>query len=292
MATNRDAEAGGASLSTRESRVLVVTKTLKRTASGMAWFVRGASMVIGLAVVLALVVGVSSTALGGTGVGARFDLGKTNTVNAVSRLVGSIAGPTLQLDNNSTDTAATALDLQVEPGRAPMKVNSSARVANLNADKLDDREASSFASGVNGKATDADKLDGLDSSALLPGGNLPRGRTVRGHWILGWTADASDEFQAQAMSFGYTLDSAPTVHFVAKSTQSPPECPGSVTLPQAAPGHFCVYERAFSGDTGIAGLAVCSFSCPNADRSGAMVRGFSTRTGLVFTDGTWAVTAR
>ena len=38
---------------------------------------------------------------------------------------------------------------------------------NLNADRLDDREASSFADGVGGKATNAELLDGQDSSAFL-----------------------------------------------------------------------------------------------------------------------------
>jgi len=92
---------------------------------------------VGLAVILALTVGVVSTALAGTGAGARFNLGTTNTVNAVSTLVGSVAGPSLLIDNNSTNAAATALDLQVEAGKTPMKVNSDTKVANLNADKLD-----------------------------------------------------------------------------------------------------------------------------------------------------------
>src|SRR3712207_6732626 len=87
---------------------------------------KATTFMVGLAVILALTVGVASTALAGTGVGARFDLGKTNTVNAITKLVGSVAGPSIQIDNNSTNAAATALDLQVEPGKAPMKVNSEA----------------------------------------------------------------------------------------------------------------------------------------------------------------------
>src|SRR5918998_5613831 len=101
---------------------------------------RGTSVVVGLAVMLALVVGVASTALAGTGVGARLDLGVTNTVGQITKLVGSVAGPSLQIDNNSTNAPATALDLQVEPGKAPMKVNSDGQVANLNADKLDGQD--------------------------------------------------------------------------------------------------------------------------------------------------------
>jgi hypothetical protein len=88
-----------------------------------------------------------------------------------------------------------------------------------------------------------------------------------------------------------TLASSPTAHFVAKGATPPPECPGSVFLPQAAPGHLCVYERPVSSDTGVNAISVCNFNCLNADRFGAMVRGSSTRSGLVLTDGTWAVTA-
>jgi hypothetical protein len=107
----------------------------------VVWLGRAITFCVGLAVVLALTVGVVSAALAGTGVGARFDLGRTNTVSAVSKLVGSVAGPSLLIDNNSTNSAATALELQVETGKVPMKVNSGAKVANLNADKLDGMDA-------------------------------------------------------------------------------------------------------------------------------------------------------
>src|SRR3712207_2898074 len=110
---------------------------LKSAAKKVMWVGKATVFVVGLAVALALTVGVASTALAGTGVGARFDLGKTNTVNAVSKLVGSVAGPSLQIDNNSQNAAATALDLKVETGRPPMRVDSQARVDNLNADRLD-----------------------------------------------------------------------------------------------------------------------------------------------------------
>ena len=100
---------------------------------------RVTTFVVGLTVILAISVGVASTALAGTGLGATFNLGKTNTVNAVSKLVGSVAGPSLSIDNNSTSASATALDLRVEPGKTPMKVNSGMKVANLNVDKVDGR---------------------------------------------------------------------------------------------------------------------------------------------------------
>ncbi len=54
---------------------------------------RTTTFTVGLAVILALSMGLASTALAGTGVGARFQLGQTNTVNAITKLVGSVVGP-------------------------------------------------------------------------------------------------------------------------------------------------------------------------------------------------------
>jgi len=87
--------------------------------------------------------------LAGTGVGATFNLGKKNTVNAISKLVGSTASSMLLVDNNG---AGTALDLKVGPATtpaadktvAPMKVDSQAKVANLNSDELDGKDFSAF----------------------------------------------------------------------------------------------------------------------------------------------------
>jgi hypothetical protein len=110
-------------------------------------------MVLGLALVLALLFGVASMALAGTGVGSVFNLGVKNTVGAVTQLVSSEGagpnGPMLRIDNNG---AGTALDLRVGSPTTPpafktvppMKVDSGARVANLNADLLDGKEMSNI----------------------------------------------------------------------------------------------------------------------------------------------------
>ena len=118
--------------------------TIKGAASRVMWVGRATVFLVGLAVILALVVGFASAALAGTGVGATFNLGKLNTVNRVSQLVGATNNAMLLVDNRSTGTDATALDLRVNAGRAPMRVDSSTAVANLNADYVDGRSASSF----------------------------------------------------------------------------------------------------------------------------------------------------
>jgi hypothetical protein len=74
---------------------------LGSVAKKVTWLARATTTVVGLAIMLALVLGVASTALARTGVGATLDLGKTNTVDAVSKLVGSVAGPSLKVDNTT-----------------------------------------------------------------------------------------------------------------------------------------------------------------------------------------------
>lgn len=119
-----------------------------------------------LAIVLSL--SLASPALAGTGVGAVFNIGVTNTVNAVTTLVGTTTGSMLSITNNSTGTAARALTvtsksasgntiystntgggpalgLSVPAGRAPMKVSSgAAKVINLDADKLDGQDSAAY----------------------------------------------------------------------------------------------------------------------------------------------------
>jgi hypothetical protein len=201
----------------------IAKKTMGTVLAATMWAGRATTFMVGLAVVLALTVGLASTALAGTGVGARFDLGKTNTVNAVTKLVGSVVGPSLQIDNNSADAAATALDLQVEPGKAPMKVSSDAKVANLNADKLDGIDSGSyfFSTYILSETTDGTsgepRLDavfcdagdftvgggysGVDrgTHVLRSGPNSGNGVNERG-WTVQWSNDSTpDTINVQAV---------------------------------------------------------------------------------------------
>ena len=70
----------------------------------------------------------------GSGVGAVFNLGKTNKVNATSSLTGSTKHSMPSVTNKG---GGTALSLQVAKGKPPFSVNSSARVSKLNAGLLD-----------------------------------------------------------------------------------------------------------------------------------------------------------
>ena len=80
---------------------------LRSIVGKVLWVGRTAATAFGLALVLALVFGVATTAIGATG--GKFILGKANSATTVSKLTASIAGPVLTLVNQSTNAAATAL---------------------------------------------------------------------------------------------------------------------------------------------------------------------------------------
>ncbi len=135
-------------------------------------------------VVVATVVGASS-ATAHTADRAMFHLGHSNTANAWSMLSANVADrAALYLTNTNTAAGSTALELRVAPGHGPLRVYSSTKVTNLNADQLDGKDSSAFL-GKTEKAADSDKLDGLDSSAFLDSNNMyalisANGTLVRG----------------------------------------------------------------------------------------------------------------
>ena len=95
---------------------------------------------VGTAVAVIAITGAAS----GSGVGAVFNLGETNTVNATSSLTGSTKHSMLSVTNKGS---GTALSLHVGKGKAPFSVSSSGRVANLNASMLGGLAASRFVQG-------------------------------------------------------------------------------------------------------------------------------------------------
>ena len=99
---------------------------LRSTASKVMWVGRATVFLLGVAVILALLFGVASTALAHGGEKGFFHLGHKNVSKKVSTLIKKGTGP--------------ALNLQVGSG-PPLAVSSSDRVDNLNADQLDDKDS-------------------------------------------------------------------------------------------------------------------------------------------------------
>jgi hypothetical protein len=134
---------------------------IKSALGKVMWLGRATVFVVGLAVILALVVGVASTALGANG--GNFILGSlNNSATAITKLTGTVGGnPALRVSNPSTATGSTALDLQVATGKAPMKVNRTTKVTNLNADAVDGRDGSTLL------ANNQVRADGTQTSSFI-----------------------------------------------------------------------------------------------------------------------------
>jgi hypothetical protein len=168
---------------------------------------------VGLAVVLALTVGLATTALAAVP-GDPFKLGKNNTVNQISQLVGTTASSMLRIDNNG---GGTALQLLVEPGKAPLAVNAEAGTAtNLSADELDGKDGSAFFSGktyvvtrfFSGSGGGANRVASADCDSgdrVLSGGGT--GNTDQDDQLLlsepfgqGWDVVVSDNGSASTIT--------------------------------------------------------------------------------------------
>jgi hypothetical protein len=100
------------------------------------------SVIIGVGAAAAVIA--ITGAASGSGVGAAFNLGKTNTVNATSSLTRSTKHSMLSVTNKG---AGPALSLNIGRGKAPFSVNSSGQVAGLNASMLSGLAASQFVLG-------------------------------------------------------------------------------------------------------------------------------------------------
>jgi hypothetical protein len=114
---------------------------IKNIFSRVMWIGRATVFAVGFTVTLALMLGIATAALAAVP-GDPFKLGKINTIDGLSTLIGSTSTPMLRIDNNG---GGTALDLQVQPGKAPMRVNAEAgKATNLNADRLDGQDSSAL----------------------------------------------------------------------------------------------------------------------------------------------------
>lgn len=97
-----------------------------------------AALAVGLAVMLAVLLGVATMALAAAP-GDPFRLGRLNVIDRISVLRGESNGPMLRVFNRGN---GPALDLRTKAGKPLLTVNSAARVPMLNADKVDGKDAS------------------------------------------------------------------------------------------------------------------------------------------------------
>jgi hypothetical protein len=125
----------------------------------------------------------------------------------------------------------------------------------------------------------------------FPSGDIPAGKTIRGHFALYDRATAASEYQYTSISFGFRLASPPTIHYIKNGAAAPAECPGSVAAPEAAAGHLCVYESATISNVAADRNAWLGLMPASTGRIGAAVYTSSAAAGFYYTLGTWAVTS-
>jgi hypothetical protein len=103
---------------------------------------------------------------------------------------------------------------------------------------------------------------------------------------------AGGEESVGAISFGFTLASAPTVRYINFGTPAPAECPGTATEPQATAGNLCVYEGVAPMNTTVRGEFDAVGGANNITTTfGAAVYADATAATAYRTRGSWAVTS-
>lgn len=126
----------------------------------------------------------------------------------------------------------------------------------------------------------------------LLGGTLPSAVTLRGFYEVDTytIGPGPDSVYHGTISFGSSVASAPTAHYIASGQSAPAECPGSVEQPEAQPGHLCLYEN---GRLHVDQATVATTAGDNYQATfGAIVSVTpSLGSGHMELHGTWAVTA-
>lgn len=127
----------------------------------------------------------------------------------------------------------------------------------------------------------------------FPSASVPSGKTIRGNYALGAYAPGLS-YGSDSISFGFRFSSPPQPHMIEEGGWPPVECPGSVTNPQAEPGHLCVYEGLGFRGTGINNAPrifnpeTAEYDLTNRWGAGVSIR---TESGGASSTGTWAATA-
>lgn len=125
---------------------------------------------------------------------------------------------------------------------------------------------------------------------------LPSAQSLTGVYAVGSYADAANRNFYGNISFGFPLESAPTVEVLEKGEAATDNCPGSASDPSAAPGYLCVYEG-YESNRKDDSLQVRDFASPYifgsnaATKDGAAVIVRSEASGNTVSRGSWAVTA-
>jgi hypothetical protein len=123
---------------------------------------------------------------------------------------------------------------------------------------------------------------------------LPKGTTLRGVFLAeGQSTGVHAATVGDNISFGWTLNSAPTEHFIKVGDAVPSGCSGTPENPGAAPGNLCVFEvENLNVDDSLSEVwSPPADNANDAEAYGAAVYTRSAGAGVYEFGGSWAVTA-
>jgi len=132
-------------------------------------------------------------------------------------------------------------------------------------------------------------------------GDLPSGTTLRGNYAVRLDGATTGSGWVP-ISFNLRLPSDPAVDVVPAGGPKPSGCQGTIYMPEAAPGHLCIYRQFETGLGAPAVYEMAGSSAPDSSSANTSGSGQAGRTGaymdfaLVGTTahlarGAWAVTA-
>jgi hypothetical protein len=123
------------------------------------------------------------------------------------------------------------------------------------------------------------------NARFLPGGNLAPGKTIRGAYLVGGSAPGAGTLFVTDISYGWTMRTGLTEHYIQDGEANPAGCAGNEDFPRASPGHLCVFEQ---GSLNAESREVQQIT---TGRFGTRVYVFSAGSGQTEIRGTWAATA-
>jgi hypothetical protein len=116
-------------------------------------------------------------------------------------------------------------------------------------------------------------------------------KIIRGTFAYGTEANSAGDVAVSSISFGLNLPGAPTAHYIKLAAPVPPECAGgSVALPQATPGHLCVFEGLADNAGATRGLTSTNGSGSDVSMTyGSVPFAYSAAAGTMSLIGSWAL---
>lgn len=131
-------------------------------------------------------------------------------------------------------------------------------------------------------------LSGLPNEA----GDIPAaaaGKLFTGSFATGGTAGTGTEYSGGVITFPASLSGTLPAHVIEFGGSPTAECPGTFSVPDAAPGHLCVYVSFQDNVTVHTVYGTIDSYSGESSRLGAGVYSYATAAGPFYSWGTWAV---